>query len=160
MCCHFFGPDFWLEKSSFVQKISKKIKPGRFFQNRRGSTKVYTEIPLLLESSLDGFAKVVAAWFLFEILWQSEIPPHPNWVKLHPTPIGRPEENLLVVRCKLNCIQMGGESTLVMLEEREEVYRANSKLKHFRNESSEHYIGASYGPIGVSVAQQLAVDTS
>ena len=59
-----------------------------------------------------------------------------------------------MVRCKLNCIQLGGESTLVMLEEREEVYRANSKLKHFRNESSAHYIGASYGPIGVSITHR------
>ncbi len=45
---------------------------------------------------------------------------------------------------------------MVMLEEREEVYRANSKLKHFRYESSTHYIGTSYGPIGVPVAQRLA----
>ena len=70
MCCHFLGPDFCLEKSSFVQKKSSR---DDFFQNRRDSTEVYTEISLLLESSLDGFAKVVTAWFLFEILWQSEI---------------------------------------------------------------------------------------
>ena len=62
-CCHFFGPHFRLEKSSF---FTKKIKPRRFFQNRRDSTKVYTEIPLLLESSLDGFEKAVTAWFFFE----------------------------------------------------------------------------------------------
>ena len=71
MCGHFLGPNFWLEKSSF---FTKKIKPWRLFKNRRDSTQVYTEIPLLLESSLDGFAKVVTTWFLFEILWQSEIP--------------------------------------------------------------------------------------
>ena len=41
-----------------------------------------------------------------------------------------------------------------MLEEREEVYRANSKLKHFRYESSRHYIEANYGPIGVPIAHR------
>ena len=51
---------------------------------------------------------------------------------------------------------MGGESTLVLLKEREKVYRANSKLKHFRNESSKHYIEASYGPIGVPIAHRSA----
>ena len=51
---------------------------------------------------------------------------------------------------------MGGESTLVLLKEREEVYRANSKLKHFRHESSRHYIEATYGPTGVPIAHRPA----
>ena len=34
---------------------------------------------------------------------------------------------------------MGGESTLVLLKEREKVYWANSKLKNNRYESSTHY---------------------
>ena len=49
---------------------------------------------------------------------------------------------------------MGGESTLVLLKEREKVYRANSKLKHFRNERCAHYIEASYGPVGVPIAHR------
>ena len=31
MCCHFFGPHFWLGKNSFVQKISKKNQAGTTF---------------------------------------------------------------------------------------------------------------------------------
>ena len=49
---------------------------------------------------------------------------------------------------------MGGESTLVLLKEREKVYRANSKLKNKRHESSAHYIEANYGPIGVPIAHR------
>ena len=35
MCCHFFGPHFWLEKNSFVQKVSKSFKKFRLFKFRR-----------------------------------------------------------------------------------------------------------------------------
>ncbi len=51
---------------------------------------------------------------------------------------------------------MGGESTLVLLKEREEVYRANSKLKNNRYESSTHYRETTGEAFGVPVAQQLA----
>ena len=77
-------------------------------------------------------------------------------MNFHPTPIGRPEENWLVVRCKLNCIQMGGESTLVMFKERERVYRANSKLKHFRNEICMRSSETTSGPSAVPFAHVAA----
>ena len=50
MCCHFFGPLFLLEKNSFVQKVSKSFGFLNFVESLFA---VYTEIPLLLESSLN-----------------------------------------------------------------------------------------------------------
>ena len=52
-CSRIGIPDF--PKNADFQKI---IRPGRLFKFRRDATKVYTEIPLLLESSLDDFEKV------------------------------------------------------------------------------------------------------
>ena len=79
MCCHFFGPHFWLEKNSFVQKVSKSFKKFRLFKFRRVPISVYTEIPLLLGSSLDVSEKVVTARHGLISFWQNEFSPHPNW---------------------------------------------------------------------------------
>ena len=79
MCCHFFGPHFWLEKNSFVQKVSKSFKKFRLFKFRRVPISVYTEIPLLLGSSLDACEKVVTARHSLISFWQNEFSLHPNW---------------------------------------------------------------------------------
>ena len=79
MCCHFFGPPFWLEKNSFVQKVSKSFKKFRLFKFRRVPISVYTEIPLLLGSSLDVSEKVVTARHGLISFWQNEFSDHPNW---------------------------------------------------------------------------------
>ena len=79
MCFHFFGPHYWLRKNSFVQKVSKSFKKFRFFKFRRVPISVYTEIPLLLGSSLDVSAKLVTTRHSLISFWQNEFPLHPNW---------------------------------------------------------------------------------
>ena len=79
MCCHFFGPHFWLEKNSFVQKVSKSFKKFRLFKFRRVPISVYTEIPLLL-----GCVGIESQRFWIPrhgliSFWQNEFSPHPNW---------------------------------------------------------------------------------
>ena len=49
------------KKNSFVQKVSKSFKKFRLLKFRRVPISVYTEIPLLLGSSLDVSEKVVTA---------------------------------------------------------------------------------------------------
>ena len=75
MCCHFLGPPFWLGKNSFVQKVSKSFKKFRLFKFRRVPISVYTEIPLLLGSSLDVSEKVVTARHSLISFWQNEFQP-------------------------------------------------------------------------------------
>ena len=82
MCCNFSGPPFWLEKNSFVQKVSKSFRKVRLFKFRRVPISVYTEIPLLLGSSLDVSEKVVTARHGLISFWQNEFSPHPNLVFL------------------------------------------------------------------------------
>ena len=79
MCCHFFGPHYWLEKNSFVQKVSKSFKKFRLFKFRRVPISVYTEIPLLL-----GCVGIESQRFWIPrhgliSFWQNEFSPHPNW---------------------------------------------------------------------------------
>ena len=78
MCCHFFGPHYWLEKNSFVQKVSKSFKKFRLFKFRRVPISVYTEIPLLL-----GCVGIESQRFWIPrhgliSFWQNEFSAHPN----------------------------------------------------------------------------------
>ena len=57
----FFRSAFLTHKKFICRKKIKKIKPGRIFKFRRVPISVYTEIPLLLGSSLDVSEKVVTA---------------------------------------------------------------------------------------------------
>ena len=77
MCCHFFGPHYWLEKNSFVQKVSKSFKKFRLFKFRRVPISVYTEIPLLL-----GCVGIESQRFWISrhgliSFWQNEFQPTP-----------------------------------------------------------------------------------
>ena len=78
MCCHFSVPLFDSKKNSFVQKVSKSCRKFRLFKFRRVPISVYTEIPLLLGSSLDAFEKVVTARHSLISFWQNEFSAHPN----------------------------------------------------------------------------------
>ena len=82
MCCHFFGPHFWLEKNSFVQKVSKSFKKFRLFKFRRVPISVYTDIPLLLGCfGIESQRFWISRHGLISF-WQNEFSPHPNWAPL------------------------------------------------------------------------------
>ena len=74
----FSVPLFDSKKNSFVQKVSKSFKKFRLFKFRRVPISVYTEIPLLLGSSLDVSEKVVTARHGLISFWQNEFSAHPN----------------------------------------------------------------------------------
>ena len=71
----FFRSQFLTRKNSFVQKVSKSFKKFRLFKFRRVPISVYTEIPLLLGSSLDVSEKVVTARHSLISFWQNEFQP-------------------------------------------------------------------------------------
>ena len=90
MCCHFSVPLFDSKKNHLIKKFQKVSKSFGFlnfvesrFQFILKSLYFWDRVSTFLKKS----SRPVTVWFLFDKM------------NFHPTPIGCPEENWLVVRC-------------------------------------------------------------